>query len=363
MNRFAFIIHPTDLDYMYFILGWMGGLLKILPKQNAKQILKYILPYRYLHVKNIYSIVGTEVEGDIIVCPLLPEQFATLNKSLVLNKIIAGGKIAQNLGAKIVGLAGFNSIFSNQGVDLVNELNIAVTTGNTYTASLVVDGVLESSKLLNFNLESSHLAIIGATGDIGSICAEFFAPKVKRLLLVARDQQKLEELSSFLMEKYNVECKVEKSPQAAACHADIIITATSSLTTILDSEDLKKGGVIICDVSVPANVARGITKSRKDIFVFEGGYVKMPFFEKIHNNNFRKHFRHSSIFGCLAETIILALEGKLENFSLGRGNITIDKMMLIRKIGEKHGFHLSPFFCGDKVYSKGDIEKLRKDFG
>lgn len=362
MNKFAFIIHPIDLDYMCFILGWKGYLLKMIPDQNAKKILQYIPTYKYMHIKKISSIAGKEVEGYIIVCPLLPEQFATLNKYTVLNKIIAGGKIAQNLGAKIVGLAGFNSIFSNQGIDLVNELSIAVTTGNTYTASMVVEGVLEASKLLNSNLGESCLTIIGATGDIGSVCAEFFATKVKRLLLVARDQQRLEELSSFLMKKYNAECKIEKSPQAAACQADIIITATSSLTTILDSDDLK-AGTIVCDVSIPANVAKRIAKFREDIFVFEGGYVKMPFFENISNNNFRKHFRHSSIFGCLAETIILALEDKFENFSLGRGNITIDKMMLIHGIGEKHGFHLSPFFCGDKAYTKEDIEKIRKKVG
>jgi predicted amino acid dehydrogenase len=109
---------------------------------------------------------------------------------------------------------------------------------------------------------------------------------------------------------------------------------------------------------VPANVARNLVEERNDILIFEGGYAAMPNFNEL-PISFRSHFRFGSIFGCLAETIILALEGRFENYSIGRGNITSEKVDEIARLGSRHGFTLAPYFCGNKIFVEEDFCRIR----
>lgn len=355
---FAFLVHPITLNYVYFFLGKLSPFFKIIPAYTLKRFLKYAPIIKYVRVNKIMSSLGNCINGIILVCPLLPEQFVTLEKSLVLKKIIRGGEIAQSMGAKIIGLGGFTSIVSNQGEDVVKELDIAVTTGNTYTASLVTEGIHKAVELLQRDLSKSTMAIIGATGDIGSVCARIFVEEVNNLFLVARDQNRLQEFALSLGKHHGSKVKTFTAPEDAAYSSDIILTSTSATTTVLDYRRIKKG-TIVCDVSVPPNIAREASKCRNDILVFEGGYAVMPYFENIKTHKFKKHFQHGAIFGCLAETILLALENRFENFSMGRGKIGIDRVKLIAGIGLKHGFKLAPFFSGDKVYTEKEIEMLK----
>jgi len=176
---------------------------------------------------------------------------------------------------------------------------------------------------------------------------------------VAREQNRLLELAVSLRQNYNVEVDIVKYPQDAASQAEIILTSTSSVTTLIEAQHLKRGA-IVCDVALPPNIAREIVKSREDVLVFEGGYARLPYFEEINDSGLRKYFPHGAIFGCLAETIILSLEKRFEGFSLGRGRITLEKMDEIDSIGKKHGFELAPFSCGKKVYTSDDFMRIRR---
>ena len=50
---------------------------------------------------------------------------------------------------------------------------------------------------------------------------------------------------------------------------------------------------------------------------------------------------------CMAETIILALEGRYENYSLGRG-IQLRQVEEISRLADKHGFRLAGFRSFDR---------------
>ena len=64
------------------------------------------------------------------------------------------------------------------------------------------------------------------------------------------------------------------------------------------------------------------------------------------------------IYGCFAEAIILSLEKRYENFSFGRGLITIEKIDEIRQLGLKHGFKVSNFYWGDKLIEEKKLSKI-----
>ena len=64
-------------------------------------------------------------------------------------------------------------------------------------------------------------------------------------------------------------------------------------------------------------------------------------------------------YACLAETIVLALEGRFENFTVGRG-IEWEKVREIYHLGIKHGMRLAAISGVNGVFSNADIAHVRK---
>ena len=355
--KFSFLVHPLNLESMSFILGGKASLLKFFGEYNAKKFIKYLPSYKYVRLLDVASVNCDKVDGLIVICPLLPEHFVTLNHSIVVNKILHCVKIAERFGASIVGLGGFTSIFTNQGLDIIGKVKPAVTTGNSLTASMVIEGICKAIEVLKKNSSKLHMSIIGATGDIGSICSRVFKKKVQKLTLIARDERRLSSFAELLERDGGATVESSVIFDEKAYSSDVILAATSATSSLLDYKKIRPGA-IVCDVSIPPNISREAIKMRNDILVFEGGYVSIPYYNEIKEEKFLRHFKHKSIYGCLAETIVLALESKFENFSIGRGQITMDKILAINQMAKKHGYNLSPFFCGEREYTNEDFVRI-----
>jgi fatty aldehyde-generating acyl-ACP reductase len=54
--------------------------------------------------------------------------------------------------------------------------------------------------------------------------------------------------------------------------------------------------------------------------------------------------------GCLLEGMVLAMEGRRDSFSKGRGQITPEKIEEIWEMALRHGFPLAPFFYGSDYW-------------
>jgi len=65
------------------------------------------------------------------------------------------------------------------------------------------------------------------------------------------------------------------------------------------------------------------------------------------------------VYACLAETIVLTLEGRFENFTLGR-TIEWEKVHEIYKLGLKHGMRLAAISGVNGVFSDEDIARVRQ---
>jgi len=360
INSLGFVGHPIDFEHLYKMLGPLGFAARKIPKYRMKQFLKYIPSYRVNTVRNIRSSKDVLIDCHTIICPLLPEDMIGLGEEFVLNRITQAVKRAERLGAKIVTLGGFASVIGNEGEAVSKRVNIAVTSGNTYTAALAIEGMLKAAYYMNIDLPDSTLAVIGATGDIGSICTRVLSKKVKKVNLAARSEKRLVGFADKIKDESDAEVEVYKYYKDAIREADIILTVTSAVSTIIEPEYLKAGS-IVCDVAIPANIAKEVVSARDDIFVFEGGLAKLPYQSEIKNRTFNDLMPSGSIYGCLAEGVILAFEGRFENYSIGRGNITEEKMNEIWKIGKKHGLQLAEFFCGYKFYSEEDIDTIRRN--
>lgn len=360
INSLGFIGHPIDFEHLYRMLGPLNFLAKRMPQYTMKEFLKHVPSYKLGTVKNIRSSRDVLIDCHTIICPLLPVDMVGLGQDFVLNRITQAVRRAEKLGAKIATLGGFASVIGNEGEEVSKRVNIAVTSGNTYTAALAIEGILKASYYMDLNLNDATLAVIGATGDIGSICTKILSKKIKKLNLVARNENKLSEFADKMENENNAEVMIYKSSKEALSEADIILTVTSAISAIIEPSYIKPGA-IVCDVAIPANIAKEVVSMRNDVFVFEGGLAKLPYQHEIKDRVFNELMPTGSIYGCLAEGVVLAFEGKFENYSIGRGNITEEKVNEISKIAKKHGLQLAEFFCGYKFYSEEDIETIKRN--
>ena len=136
-KKIGFIIHPrnvTDVKYLF-------PPARLLSRQGLKAFIRMLPPYRFISLNGIKSKTGFEIDGFGIVCPLLPEQMVGSEEPFAIRKITECIKLAKRLGAEIVGLGGFTSIIGSGGEIVARDAGVAVTSGNTYTASLVIEGV------------------------------------------------------------------------------------------------------------------------------------------------------------------------------------------------------------------------------
>jgi predicted amino acid dehydrogenase len=120
---------------------------------------------------------------------------------------------------------------------------------------------------------------------------------------------------------------------SALREARLIVTAASSRHPIIGPEHLSQESVI-CDVARPFNVAQSARRERTDLRIINGGMVKVP---GPVDFGFNFGMPPGMAFACMAETMILALEGKYENYTLGR-NISPQQVAEIDRMGSKHGF-------------------------
>lgn len=344
-NKFGFISH--------FLSGHIepNGNRNSTWGRLAKRVLPYVPPFPYLKFSPILSENGERAEGIGVACPLLAEHFVSLEHKRVLGKLQRAAEIAERWGARIVGLGGFTSVFGNEGEEIAQRLRVPVTSGNTYTAVLAVEGIEAATRRINRNLADMNLAVIGATGDIGSACARTLSTKVAKITLAARRERNLQEFAQQLVDNGSTRVEITRYTKDAVRNAEIVLCAASAITTLIEAEDLKPG-TIVCDVGYPANVARDIIQKRNDIFIFEGGLATWTHYFDIKDKKRLHQFSpRGTVHGCLAETMILALSGRYTAFSFGRGKITEGRMREMQSLARLHGFSLAPFHYAGQLVS------------
>jgi hypothetical protein len=78
------------------------------------------------------------------------------------------------------------------------------------------------------------------------------------------------------------------------------------------------------------------------------------------NFNFNFGFPEGKAYACMAETIALALEGRFEDYTVGK-DITLERVKDIAAIAERHGFRMSGFRSFEREVTNEQIEAVRKN--
>ncbi|MFQ3550310.1 MAG: shikimate dehydrogenase, partial [Armatimonadota bacterium] len=247
MEKFGFVIHPLsakkDISRKY-------PFVKYFPESVIETALKYKSPMTVSHITGVKSITGVEAEGWFVGCPLTPKLLLEMPIDKVWKKLADTVKLAEDEGAKIVGLGAFTSIVGDGGITLSKKVNIAVTTGNSYTVATAIEGSIKGAQLMGIDINEANVAVVGAAGSIGKTCAHILSEKCKNVTLVGRSIEKLEDAASEIGSDKKAKIDISPDVESGVKNADIVVAVSSAVDAIIQPEFIKIGAVV-CDVARP----------------------------------------------------------------------------------------------------------------
>jgi predicted amino acid dehydrogenase len=350
MEKFAFLVHPLDVQDVARKFPFV----RCLPEGVVESFFRLVPPLKLAHLAGIKTPFN-EAEGWFVSCALTARQMLALPEEFVFRRLIQAGRKAEKLGAKVLGLGAFSSVVGDAGVTVARHLRIAVTTGNSYTVATAIEGAKEAARLMGHDVRKAHVVILGATGSIGKVCALLLAREVSKMTLVARPKADLQDLAAQVLYETGLSVRITDNVKQALTAAQVIIAVPSSIDPIIGPQDLIPGAVI-CAVTRPYNLSRQVAEQRDDVLVIEGGVIEVP--GEV-DSSFNFGFLPGMVHACLAETIVLALERRYENFSLGR-DLTTKQVEEISRLAKKHGFKLAGFRSFERVIGQEEIERIKK---
>jgi fatty aldehyde-generating acyl-ACP reductase len=358
MVPFCFVIHPLSFDdVIRYEPGARGK-----GKPIVAKILEWMPSYAAAHLTGIRTPDGRETEGWFVAAPLLPAQMLELPRAEVYARILAAIDAGVALGARVAGLGAFTGVVGDGGVTIAARSPIPVTTGNSLTIAAAVRSLFRGAAEMGIDPAASTAVVVGATGSIGAACVQLIAERVRTVICVARNETRLRALVAQLAPTLGCDVRYRLDLASALREADLVLTATSSTHDVIEPEHLRPGAVV-CEVSLPHDVSRRVARERPDVLVVEGGNMRVPGAFRAERmrepgTEFDLALSPGTALACMSETMVLALEGRLESFTLGRG-VDLEKVREIDRLAERAGFELADMRAFDRVISPAAIAATR----
>lgn len=364
---FAFVIHAlSHKDFEHIPV--LGPAVKFLPSSwndSFDKMASKFPSYIYGQINNIISKAnGREVNGIIYAMPATPKVLKGEDPEKVYRALERICYDAANRGAKIVGLGAYTKMVGDSGLTVSQLSPIPVTTGNSLSAAATLWGLRDTLLKMKLVKTTGPLQrvdgtamVIGATGSIGSVSAKLLSLAFNKLYLVAPRIDRLIELKNEI-EVMSPLCEVivSQDPNGMAANVDALVTATSAFNEkIIDVMKLKPG-CVVCDCSRPSDFNLEDALKRPDILIIESGEVLLPGPVEIKGD---LGLPGKAVYACLAETALLAMEGRYESFTMGR-EIDWNKVKEIYRIARYHGIELAGTYGHLGAITDTEIELIRQ---
>jgi acetylornithine/succinyldiaminopimelate/putrescine aminotransferase/predicted amino acid dehydrogenase/acyl carrier protein len=381
-GRFAFLVHPLawkdygDLDRTLTALT--NDQLATLSSAMADNFDPFVIGQTRVVGKN-----GKAAFGEFILVPRRAEELKSMPQAQALDEIHKGVALGAKRGANIIGLGAYTSVVTRGGLSLKGLPVPALTTGNSYTAVAARDTIRLAAAEKGWLLPNRSVAILGAAGSIGDATAILLSCDIGRLVLLGNpahpdesrqrllqvagrivwarrqsdegpqplpgsvaswareldfyvparpDRATLARLGEELIRRSG---SVVVSVDAAGMlpEVDLIVSCTSSTEHIVREEWLRSR-VVVCDVSRPSNIAADVGLNRPDVMILNGGVVRMPGNASLGIN---ASLGHGLSYACMAETMMLAMEKRYEDTSLGF-DLAPDRVIEMERLANQLGF-------------------------
>jgi acetylornithine/succinyldiaminopimelate/putrescine aminotransferase/predicted amino acid dehydrogenase/acyl carrier protein len=372
-SRFGFVIHPlTASDYRHFPL-LHGELderdLRAVAELAADALVPFLLDDIEIRGRD-----GTVASGILAVVPRTAQQLLAAGEQQAGPLVARAVELCRERGARLVGLGGYTAVVTRGGAR-VRGADYGITTGNAYTAVAACDAAAGAVQALHGGWSGLSVAVIGAAGSVGRNVAALAAEHCERLFLVgnprwdqSRAEQRLTDAALDMLRhlvrsrdaRGALACEVHNAlssrdvddaalasclrqlrdcgrivlashAQAVLPFASVVFAATSTPTKLFDAADFRHQA-IVCDVSRPPNLPPGLTRERPDLVQLHGGMVHVP--SALGLRQLGLHDQQA--YACLAETMLLALDGEERDFSIG-ARVSTSQLLRVRELAEQHG--------------------------
>lgn len=367
---YGFIVHPMNMDDVakrYVIT------LRMARQKTAKRVVMELLrhhpPFVASHIAGVRSQDdGREVVGALAVVPLLPEHFEELKDEVLVDKVVGACKACARQGARIVGLGAMTAFPGRGGRAVAEQMQVAVTTGNTYTVSAAIQATRQAARAMGIDPKGSTLTVVGATTPMGRACSILLADDFGRLLLADRGRARLGVLVHEVKGSRGTDVSARTDLIAAVREAEVVVLAGASpaatspteamrgasTTELIRPEDLRPGS-IVCDVSRPRELSRELPMARPDVLAIHGGLVRVPGRVRY---GLDLGLPPGTTLACVAETMLLALERRFEDYTLGR-EVAVPRVLELDEMAAKHGFAVAGLRWGQGALAPDAVERVK----
>jgi predicted amino acid dehydrogenase len=356
INCFAFVIHPLNVSFIHThpLFRWT----RYLPDDLVEAVAAYIPPLYLSRITGAQSpTTGQRIEGHLISLGATPRQMMRHGERFTYGRLNQAARLAERKGARIMGLGAFTSVVGDAGITVAHEADIAITSGNSLTVAATLEAAKQAVvKMGKQDLTTGKAMVIGATGSIGSVCARLLAQAIFDVVLVSIEPERLIDLKRTIEhEAPGARVTIGTRAEELLADCDLIVTATSAFGQRIIDITKCKPGTVICDVARPPDINPAEAALRPDVLVIESGEVLIPGNIDV---GYDIGLPPKTAYACLAETALLAMEGRFEDYTLGR-NITIERIKEIYHLFKKHQFQLAGLRSFGRYVTDEDIARKR----
>lgn len=307
-HRFAFLVHPRariaeDLGRVWSPLG--AG-----PERLYDLALRR-LPVPPVTMASVHLPGSTDPVGHVVLVPFGARHLLQ-QPGEGRRRVTRAVDHAVRAGARTVGLGALTATVTGGGVALRSRTDVGITNGNAFTAATVDAQARQLLDTLVDPARERHVAVVGATGSVGSAVVRLLARDraVDRLTLVARQRPRLEALAAHAGQHVPTRASTDLTDVA---EASLVILLTASADALIGPEHLAEGAVVL-DATQPRNTSPTLLDARPDVSVVDGGVVEVPGLRLVGGS---VGLPDGRAYACFAETMLLALSGHHGHFATG----------------------------------------------
>jgi predicted amino acid dehydrogenase len=357
INRFAFVIHPLEVGFIHRH-RWFRWT-RYLPDSIIEPVAAMFPPIYLSRITGGRSPAsGQRIEGYLFSLGATPRQMMNWGERFTYKRLNIAARMAERRGARIMGLGAFTSVVGDAGITVAHEADIAITSGNSLTVAATLEAAKQAViKMVIQDLTRGKVMVIGATGSIGSVCARLLAQAIYDVVLVSIEPERLIDLKRRIREETpGAQVTIATRADETIGECDLIVTSTSAFgQRVLDITRCKPGAVI-CDVARPPDISPDEAALRPDVLVIESGEVLIP---GDIDFGYDIGLPPKTAYACLAETALLAMEGRFEDYTLGR-DISLERVKEIYRLFKKHNFQLAGLRSFGKYITDEDVRVKRR---
>ena len=313
------------------------------------------------HENKIKKVIKKSWGIGIFIPFFISQFFKPEFQDIILEKIEKAATLSKEMNAHIIGLGATTSIITNNGKKLADKNILWVTSGSSTTAIGVEKAVIKACRIMRIKPAVSTVAIIGASGAVGRVASLLIASHFGKIITVARNAKRLERLKELISARTEgkIEIALSSDINDSIKKAQVVIMATNvadSNELLIDPRSFLPGSVV-CDLSIPTNISKEIKTARSDVFFFDGAVFK--FKGKLSSSNVLDMGADDEAYGCLKETMDLALEGVNDHYSIGP-LIGFAQVQELKKLSKKYFSPLAGWKIHGERITKKDIKNILK---